>query len=106
MAETPETLSLRQLIDTRRNEFFELLAKYRATNPRLLGSVARCTSTAISDIDILVDMNEADGNILMRAAGLLTKTRELFGRDDIDIFPAQLLKEPIAAAALAEAVSL
>ena len=51
-------------------------------------------------------MNEADGNTLMRAAELLTKTRELFGRDNIDIFPAQLLKEPIAAAALAEAVNL
>ena len=106
MQATSETLVLQKVIHAHRDEFFELLAKYQATNPRLFGSVARGTATTTSDIDILVDMDEADGNILMRAAGLLTETRELYGRDDIDIFPVQLLKNSISTTAIEEAVSL
>ncbi|MHA3684803.1 hypothetical protein ACXR2W_11185 [Leucobacter sp. HY1908] len=59
-----------------------------------------------SDIDILVEMDPADGNILMRASGLMEEARLLFGRDDLDIFPVQLLKRPISQAALSDAVRL
>lgn len=103
---TPESLALRELLAARRDEFQMLLDRYGATNPKLLGSVARGTATAGSDIDILVEMDPADGNVLMRASGLLEETRALFGRDDIDVFPAQLLKRPVSASALAEAVPL
>ena len=105
-AATPETLALRELLDARRDEFRALLAKYAATNPRLFGSVARGTARAGSDIDILVEMDPADGNLLMRASGLMEETRTLFGRDDIDVFPVQLLKRPISESALADAVAL
>ncbi len=105
-AATPETLALRELLDSRRDEFQTLLARYAATNPRLFGSVARGTAHEDSDIDILVEMAPADGNLLMRASGLMEETRALFGRDDIDIFPVQLLKRPISETALANAVSL
>jgi predicted nucleotidyltransferase len=105
-AVTPETLALRELIDARRDEFQALLDKYAATNPKLFGSVARGTAQDGSDIDILVEMDPADGNLLMRASGLMEETRALFGRDDIDVFPAQLLKQPIPAAALEDAVLL
>ena len=103
---TTETLALRELIDARRDEFQALLDRYAATNPKLFGSVARGTTTAGSDIDILVDMDPADGNLLMRASGLLEETRALFGRDDIDVFPVQLLKRPVSASALMDAVAL
>lgn len=103
---TPETLALRELLDARREEFEALLQKYVATNPRLFGSIARGTAKAGSDIDILVEMDPADGNLLMRASGLMEETRTLFGRGDIDIFPVQLLKQPIAESALAHAVAL
>lgn len=103
---TPETLALREFLGARRDEFLTLLNKYAATNPRLFGSVARGTAHAGSDIDILVEMDPADGNLLMRASGLMEEARALFGRDDIDIFPAQLLKRPISESALAEAVDL
>lgn len=105
-ASTSETLALRELIDARRNEFQVLLAKYGATRPRLFGSVARGTADGSSDIDILVEMDPADGNVLMRASGLMEETRDLFGREDIDVFPAQLLKRPISASALEDAVAL
>lgn len=103
---TPETLALRALLDARRDEFGALLAKYSAKNPKLFGSIARGTANEASDIDILVEMNPADGNLLMRASGLMEETRLLFRRDDIDIFPVQLLKRPISESALAEAVAL
>ena len=103
---TPETLALRELLAARRDEFQALLDRYGATNPKLFGSIARGTAHAGSDIDILVEMNPAEGNLLMRASGLMEETRELFGRDDIDIFPVQLLKRPISASALADAEAL
>ncbi len=92
-AATPETLALREILDAHRDEFLALLTRYAATNPRLFGSMARGTAHEDSDIDILVEMHPADGNILMRASGLMEETRVLFGRDDIDIFPVQLLKQ-------------
>lgn len=103
---TPETLALRELLDARRDEFGALLAQYRAKNPKLFGSIARGTAHEGSDIDILVEMDPTDGNVLMRASGLMEETRMLFGRDDIDIFPVQLLKQTISRSALADAVPL
>lgn len=103
---TPESLALRELVAARREKFQALLERYGATNPKLCGSVAHGTAHSGSDVDILVEMDPADGNLLMRASGLMEETRELFGRDDIDVFPAQLLKRPISASALAEALVL
>ncbi len=103
---TPETLALRELLSARRDEFRALLARYAATNPRLFGSIAKGTAHESSDIDILVEMDPADGNLLMRASGLMEETRTRFGRSDIDIFPVQLLKRHISGSALADAVAL
>ncbi|MFC5336897.1 nucleotidyltransferase family protein [Leucobacter denitrificans] len=103
---TPETVALRDLLEARHDELQVLLAKYAATNPKLFGSIARGTAHEGSDIDILVEMDPADGNLLMRASGLMEETRLLFGRDDIDIFPVQLLKRSISSSALADAVAL
>lgn len=103
---TPETLALRELLYTRREEFRTLLTKYGATRPQLFGSVARGTARQDSDIDILVVMDPVDGNLLMRASGLLEETRELFGRENIDIFPEQLLKGHVSRSALEDAVAL
>lgn len=103
---TPETLALRALLDARREEFEALLAKYGASRPRLFGSVARGDAHRGSDIDILVEMDPADGNILMRASGPLEETRWMFGTEAIDIFPVQLLKHEVSSSALAQAVAL
>lgn len=103
---TPETLALRELLRQQEPALREVLERYQAKNPRLFGSVARGDAHAGSDIDILVEMDPADGNILMRASGLLEEVRELFQREDIDIFPVQVLKREISASALAQAVPL
>lgn len=96
----PEKLALRELLAARCVEFQVLLDGYDATNPRLFGSVARGTASAGSGIDILVEMDPAEGNLLMRASGLFEETRALFGCDDIDVFPLQLLKRPVSASVL------
>lgn len=103
---TPETLAFRELIESRRGDFQKLLVKYDATNPKLFGSVARGTARSDSDIDILVDMDPEGGNILMQASGLMEEARVLFGREDIDIFPVQLLKRPVSDSALGDVVEL
>lgn len=103
---TPSSLASREFIGARREELDSLLAKYGASNPRLFGSVARGDANEGSDIDILVEMDPADGNLLMRASGLMEETRQLYGRDDIDIFPVQLLKAPISESVLVDAVAL
>lgn len=97
---------MRECVAARCDEFQVLLYRYAASRPRLFGSVARGTARAGSDIDILVDMDPADGNLLMRASGLMEEIRALFGRDDIDVFHVQLLKRPISAPTLADAVAL
>lgn len=102
---TAETVQLRALLAANTNELRALLEKYGASNPLLFGSVVRGDANASSDIDILVEMNPEDGNLLMRASGLLEETRELFGKD-IDIFPVQLLKSEVNQRALNEAVPL
>lgn len=103
---TPETLALRALLNSRRSEFYALLAKCATTNLKLFGSIARGTARKGRGTDLLVEMDPADGNLLMRASGLMEETRILFGRNDIDIFPAQLLKQPISESALNDAVAL
>lgn len=102
---TPETAQLRALLAANTNELRALLEKYGASNPLLFGSVARGDANAKSDIDILAEMSPEDGNLLMRASGLLEETRELLGKN-IDIFPTQLLKSKISQQALNEAVPL
>ena len=96
---------MRALLAANTNEFRSLLEKYGASNPLLFGSVARGDANAKSDIDILVEMSPEDGNLLMRASGLLEETRDLLG-ENIDIFPTQLLKSKVSQQALSEAVPL
>lgn len=105
-APTAPSRELRSLLAAHRSEFDALLTRYRATNPKLFGSVAQGDAHEGSDIDILVDMDPADGNLLMRASGLLEETRALFGRDDIDVVPAGLLRDGVSATALNDAVPL
>lgn len=102
---TLESLALRELLAEHRVELDALMAKYGATNPRLFGSLARGEAGPNSDIDIMVEMDPADGNLLMRASGLMEEVRHLLGRR-VDVFPVQLLKPKISDSALADAVAL
>ncbi len=102
---TADTRALRDLIDAHRDELDLILARYSATNPRLFGSVARGDAGPDSDIDILVEMDPADGNLLIRASGLMEEVRSLLQRR-VDVFPIQLMKRAISDTALADAIAL
>ncbi len=102
---TPESVALRELPAEHRGELDALLAKYGATNPRLFGSLARGEAGPDSDIDIVVEMDPAVGNLLTRASGLMEEVRQLLGRP-VDVFPVQLLKPKVSDSALADAVAL
>jgi len=98
---TPDSLRLRALIDEHRPELNAALDEYKATNPRLFGSVARGDAGPDSDIDIIVDVDPADGNIFLRSCGLWSQVQEAFDCK-VDIFPPGLLKRPISSQALNE----
>lgn len=102
---TIPSIALRELIDVHRDELNDVMRRYGATNPRLFGSVARGDATENSDIDVLVDLDPAGGNILFRAGGLSHEFRRILGRD-VDVFSAELLKRPVSETALADAVAL
>lgn len=99
------SLALRALIDAHRSELDAVMGRYGARNPRLFGSVARGDAKHDSDIDILVDLDPAEGNILFRAGGLNDEFRRILGRD-VDVFSAELLEGRVSATALADAVAL
>lgn len=92
---TPQSQSLRALIAERRDEIEAVLVRYGAKNPRLFGSVARGDADAQSDIDVLVDLDPADGNVLFRAGGLNEEFRRILGCD-VDVFSPELLRESIS----------
>lgn len=101
-----ETRELLAALRAHRAELDLLFERYGARDARLFGSVARVTAHEGSDIDILVEMDPAEGNLLMRASGLMEEARALLGRDDVDIFPAQLLKTTVSQSAQDEAIGL
>ena len=83
---------------------FRPAQKYGATNPGF-GSVARGTAHQDSDIDILVEMDPADGNLLMRASGLMEEARQLFDEKERRTSRATAQKAGLDAA-IADAVEL
>jgi uncharacterized protein len=82
-----------------------ILEKYGATDPRLFGSVARGEAREDSDLDLLVDLNPASGNELLRVAGLCEGLSELLGVR-VDVVAADLLRREVSTTALADAVAV
>ena len=60
---------LREVITTNRAALTDVLSRYGADNPRIVGSVARGDAGATSDIDLLVDLEPDGGNALLRIGG-------------------------------------
>jgi uncharacterized protein len=96
---------VRAKISAHREDLQESLNRHAATNPRLFGSVARGDATSESDIDIIVDLLPGGANPLMRLAGLSEEFRLILGRD-VDVVAVDLLKSPVAKAALDNAIAI
>ena len=105
MTVTNAAADAREAVAARREQLDEVLRRYGASNPRLFGSVARGDATTDSDIDVLVDLDPAGGNPLMRLAGLSEEFRRVLGVD-VDVVAAELLRDGVAEAALTDAAGL
>ena len=105
MTPTTNRPDVRATLAAHRADIHESLTRHAATNPRLFGSFARGQASDQSDVDILVDLLPDSGNPLMRLAGLNEELSRILGRD-VDVVAVELLKEPVAKTALADAIAL
>ena len=85
-----------------RGSIHELVARHHGSNPRVFGSVARGEDDADSDIDILVDFDDAASYFDL--VGLRLDLEELLGRR-VDVVD-DAGRGPALAAARADAVPL
>lgn len=103
---TSTSRSVRQVIEQHRARIDAILARYGASNPRLFGSVARGDAADGSDIDLLVDLDPAaDGNPLLRVAGIGEELSALLGRQ-VDVVTDVLLRDQVATSAHTDAVAM
>jgi predicted nucleotidyltransferase len=91
------------LIIQKRTDILRLASRHGAHNVRLFGSAARGEADALSDIDILVDLEP--GRSLLDLGGLLMDLQELLGCP-VDVVTEKGLRPRIRERVLREAVSL
>jgi predicted nucleotidyltransferase len=96
---------LRAAIGANRVALVEILDRYHAANPRIFGSVARGDARETSDVDVLVDLEAAAGNELLRLAGIGEEFSRILGVR-VDVVAESLLREPVAATVQRDAVAL
>lgn len=93
---TSDSAVPRVALAAQRGALDEILHRYGATNPRLVGSVARGDAIACSDIDLdlLVDLLPDRATFLMRVVGIGEDLSEAHGRRvDVDIIRTLLYDE-------------
>lgn len=102
---TVHALGTRAAIALHRAQIDVVLPRYGAHNPRLFGSVARGEPSGNSDVDVIVDLDPAGGNVLMRLAGLGEEMSAILGVR-ADVVATDLLRDNVAMTALHDAVPL
>ena len=95
-------MTLQNLV-AKRQEILGLAARYRTSNVRVFGSVARGEAAANSDVDFLV--RPEDGCSLFDLGGLVEDLRELIGCN-VDVVPESDLKPAIRDKVVRESVPL
>ena len=95
--------SLVPQLQRQRQAILQIAQAYGASNLRVFGSVARGEADALSDLDLLVDLEP--GRSLFDLGGLAMELQELLGCP-IDVVTEQGLKQRIRDRVLREAISL
>ena len=95
-------MEIDELLNEKRNDILQIVAKHGAANVRIFGSVARGEAGPNSDIDFLVDGLE---NCSWGGGGLLMDLQELLGRK-VDLVTVEDLHWSIRDRVIKEAVSL
>lgn len=93
----------RLLIDANKEEIIKVASQYGAFNIRICGSVARGDDTPMSDVDLLVDIEE--GRSLLELGALLMDLQDLLGCK-IDILTEKGLKNRVRERVLKDAIPL
>ena len=91
------------LLRGKRPEILEIAKRYGASNLRVFGSVARDEAGPGSDIDLMVDFRP--GWTLWDLIGLKQDLEDLLGCQ-VDVVPADRLRDIVRQHALEEAVQL
>lgn len=97
-------MTLKQLIQDKREEILKIATKHGAFNVRVFGSVARGEETENSDIDFLIDYDLAKTSPWF-PGGLLVDLEALLGRK-VDIVTEKSLHHLIKQRILKEAIKL
>ncbi|WP_228014640.1 nucleotidyltransferase family protein [Fortiea sp. LEGE XX443] len=97
-------IGLKQLLQEKREEIFNIAAKHGAYNLRVFGSIARGEETEVSDIDFLIDydLNKISAWF---PGGLIQDLEALLNRK-VDVVTIQSLHYLIRDKVLHEAISL
>lgn len=97
-------MSIKQLINEKREEIITIAAKHGATNLRIFGSVARGTADENSDLDLLIDYDSKKRSPWFPLR-LIRELETLLGCK-VDIVTEQGLKDRIKERVLKEAIPL
>ena len=97
-------MTLKELIQNKREAILAIAAKHGAYNVRIFGSVARGEDTEDSDIDFLIDYDSSKRSPWF-PAGLMLDLETLL-QCKVDVATIDMLKERIRERVLKEAVKL
>jgi predicted nucleotidyltransferase len=96
-------VTVKELVDNKRQEILAAAARHDARNVRIFGSVARGEAGPESDVDVLVDLEP--GRSLFDLGGFLMDLQDLLGRK-VDVVTEKGLHWNIRDRVLKEAVPL
>jgi uncharacterized protein len=96
-------MTLRELVQSKREEILALAAQHRARDVRLFGSAARGDERADSDVDFLVEFEP--GARLMDRLRMMVELEDLLGRR-VDVLAERSLDPIVGEQARREAVAL
>lgn len=97
-------MTLKELIQNKREAILAIAAKHGAYNVRIFGSVARGEDTEDSDIDFLIDYDSSKRSPWF-PVGLILDLETVLQRK-VDVATVDMLKERIRDRVLKEAVKL
>ncbi|MGZ8383459.1 MAG: nucleotidyltransferase family protein [Nitrospira sp.] len=96
-------MSIRRLLQSKKNSILEIAARHGARNVRVFGSVARGTARRGSDVDFLVETEE--GRSLLDRSALILDLERLLKRP-VDVASERGLRGPIRKEVLKDATTL
>ncbi len=96
-------MTLKELLQTKREEILQIAARHGAYNVRVFGSVARGEADEESDVDFLIDAGPHRTPFF--PGGLVMDLQELLGRP-VDVVTEKGLRARIRERVLREAVTL